>query len=233
MIALNPAEQLSAQPLHLVGAHRGESTLVDRRQVTLQKRVGERSHRHARARNKVPQALAIADHAHRARQLVGAPAQCPKVGARLLGRQRLGEQPALARQHLVGADHQRAGASVGHPRGLQLGKRRRHLGAVSSRRGHAGEQRRLIDHGWLDDEGDACVAQDAAPCGARRSKHERGVGIPRFPRAHAVDRSTCRLRMAAAVSSIALRVTSMTGQPRRSNSLRAAASSVRTAAAST
>ena len=145
-------------------------------------------------------------------------------------------EPIIQRQGLVGAEH--------HPprhrardRGCFLPRQQKrgicrvkHLAAAV-----VPCDRPLIDIRRNDFHRDTGRLQDSAPHPAARRKHQRFGAEPQPP----AQETTWRLRSAksfitaAAVSSIERRVTSITGQPWRAQSFRAAAISPATAALST
>ena len=133
------------------------------------------------------------------------------------------EERAIEIKRLIGADHQIAGPGAGDLDGLQFGKGVGDLARTMALRQQPGLHGALVHPGDLGFERHACGAEDRRAGRTLRCQndHPRISTAPRPP-----DK---RLMIAAAVSSTERRVTSMTGQPWRSNSRRAAMISSRTA----
>src|SRR5262245_24692830 len=156
---------------------------------------------------------------------MGAPAKRAQSCSGLRVVQRLIEQPVLTDEYLVAAENECARMIGTDGKGFAFGQM---LGDNSAPgRRHLRAQLVLVDLGRNRRELDASRGQHGPPAGAARSQDEFR------PRHDLPSRSASRLRIAAAVSSIERRVTSMEGHSLLSNNLRVAATSARTASSST
>jgi hypothetical protein len=121
--------------------------------------------------------------------------------ARLIHGLRFVEGPTLEFKDLIGAENEIAG----RPDGERLGFGKPHGELFKIAAGHFALQRVLVDIGLFGAEGYPGVREDRRADGAAGGKNESGSG-------HWFWRADNLVRIAAAVSSTDLRVTSIIGQ---------------------
>src|SRR6185437_12553661 len=230
IIALDALEQLRAQSLELIDADRRQRVVAERRQIAIEETIAESAHGEARTIHTVPDCRAVLNHGDGAHQLVSLAAQRGELRARLAAIARLVEPDAGALEHLVGADNQCIGMARRNAQRLHLGQRRRTGDGISARGAEGALHLVLIDAGGIAQHLDPGAGEDGGPRRARRCQHDppaAETGHVSWP-----WRRASSLRMAAAVSSIERRVTSITGQWWSAKSRRACATSRRTASTS-
>src|SRR5215217_260067 len=222
IVALDAGEQLHALVLELVAADRTEDVLAPRRQIAVDERVAVVSHGQSGAGDLAPDRLAVAGHDHGRVQLVALAAQQLQTLARLDHALGLVEQGAVEIEGLVGADDEVARSVARDPDRLQLRQRVGDIARTIALGQQGGLDRTLVDAGDGGFERHARAGQDRGAGSALggENNHPSTSTWPRPP--------DSRLMIAAEVSSTELRVTSITGQPWRSNSRRAAMISSRT-----
>jgi len=155
----------------------------------------------------MPEPLAVAHDADRRDQLVAFAAQGEKLDACCCKIAGLSNHTPSADQHLIGADHQTAGMAAGDMQALRLGEGGRAFRGGSTLGAEGGLDLVLVDRRRRGGEGDAGIAQQRPPRRARGGKDERWGASVSSP-----CRRASSLRIAAAVSSIERRETSITGQ---------------------
>ena len=196
----------------------------------------QRAHRQARDRRRLEQHLVVPRDADRRMEFMRPPGQRGELrgGARSVGG--LGKQFFAQRQRLVGAEDEAARLLRGDPKRLLAGEFARDCRPAGARRAQRRLEGALVDHGVAGLERNARRPKQRAARGALRGEEKRRPAAPE--RAHVAEMnfslcSLCRSMIAAAVSSIDRRVTSIVGQPRSANSLRDCATSSATARWST
>jgi len=174
VVAIDLVEQLHAEAFELVGADGQADAVAGARKIVFEERVGEIAHRQPRCRNVRPRHLALLGEGDGGVKFVRAPAQAAQCRARCVNARRLAQQFVAERQHLVGADDERAGDLAAHILGLRRRQRGRNLLRVDARIGlaHARFNRRLVDVGRLHRERYAGCRQQLAPRPAARRQHD-------------------------------------------------------------
>ena len=190
-----------------IGADRAEDVHAGRIEIGVEERVAEIAHDEGGAVDEMPQPLAAAHDADCRNQLVALAAQGDELGARRRAVGGLVEPGAVAHQHLVGADDEGIGVAAGDAQRLRLGKR---IGAF-------GDVEALGVNAALISASSIAAGATVKETPARRSSSARagaGRGEDEGRRAHASVpcRRASSLRIAAAVSSMERRDTSITGQ---------------------
>ena len=132
VVALDPREELHAEPFEPIGADRAEDVRAGRIEIGVEERVAEIAHVEGGAVDDMPQPLAAAHDATAESARGASAAQGPSWRARLRAVGGLVEPGAVALQHLVGADDERIGVAAGDAQRLRLGER---VGAFGDGRG--------------------------------------------------------------------------------------------------
>src|SRR6185437_1784044 len=222
IIAFDPRHELGAKAFELITADALQHPIAHCMQIEIEKGVAKAAQDDARALHMAPQHMLVSQHRGGGHQFMLAPAKRPELRACLLEARRLVQPCRGAFEHLVGAEDERAGMPRCHRARLRFRQRERAiLGG-----GAGGTLRRLdapfIDRGGIDHRPNAAGVQQPRPRGAGRGEHES---------AHASSVPSFRARsfkIAAAVSSIERRLTSITGQLWSVKSRRAWVTSSRT-----
>src|SRR5262249_28270716 len=124
-IAIDPFEELDAEPFETVCADRAQHIVTTAIEISLEKCLVESAHDETRSLDMMPEHVAAAGDADRRYQLVWAAAQGEKLRSRRRPVGRLVEPRIAANEKLVGADDERFGMPSGDAKRLRLGKRRR------------------------------------------------------------------------------------------------------------
>ena len=168
---------------------------------------------------------------HRRVELVAPRGEGEELVARLFHRRRLVPALALGLERLVGADDIGGAVGLADAQRLGLGKGQRDLARRLAGRGQRRLDQPLVDPRRQRLDRHAGVPEDADP--RRAGRCEDDARHTRSDRGFRRARSSRSATIAAAVSSIERRVTSMIGQPWRAQSFRASAISAAMAALST
>ena len=240
-VALDVVEELRPEALRLVAADAAQDAGPRPREIVVQEGIGEVPHGQPRMHHRTPYLRLVASDGDGRDEFVPAAAKPAQLRARVGHIRRLVEPLPRADEQLVGADDISAGVPRAHPAGLENGERARRRRLVPVLRPHGALDLVLVHLRRLDREGEPRRAQQRRPRFGRGSQHQ-----PRFPRPftgrrasvppHAARPWKQRLRswrIAAAVSSIERRLTSMTGQDALAKSRRASRTSSSTRSGST
>ena len=178
VVALDALEQLHAEALELVGADRLADAVAGAAQVLVEERVGEVAHGEARRRDVAP--------CHRAASRPAPPPSAARASCRVSFKRLARAAPASAGFDRISAPSASTWSAPMIERAIVLGAHVLRLGAGEDlgdlqRPGLAllrqlAADRRLVDVGRLDREGDARRRQHLAPRPARRRQHDLVTG---------------------------------------------------------
>jgi hypothetical protein len=180
----------------------------------------------------VPNARPVAEGDGSGLQTMRSAGQSLQMGSCMRAVDRLVEPHAVAVEHLVRADHDRARMARRHAACFAFGELYRDVGGTRAFGLHGAFDFVLVDARGIGREDETGFLHHRASKRALRGKHKRGSGglreschadNPAFSR-----RSWTMAMIAADVSSMERRATSMTGHPRAEKKRRASTTSLRT-----